>query len=103
MGPLPIRPAESLPFHTGADTFGSNLAAFAIFEIIELCVSQRSVTHTLNRLFGFRIDEIVVRRFKTRGAEYYRETRQNILRGSQLNMNKGRRVLGPGRKGPSEH
>jgi Transposase IS66 family len=24
-------------------------------------------------------DEIVVRRFKTRGAEYYRETRQNIL------------------------
>ena len=60
-------------------TFGSNLAAFAIFEIIELCVSQRSVAHTLNRLFGFRIDEIVVRRFKTRGAEYYRETRQNIL------------------------
>jgi hypothetical protein len=47
--------------------------------LIELCVSQRSVTHTLNRLFGFRIDEIVVRRFKTRGAEYYRETRQNIL------------------------
>jgi hypothetical protein len=59
--------------------YGRNLAAFAIFEIIELCVSQRSVTHTLNRLFGFRMDEIVVRRFKTRGAEYYRETRQNIL------------------------
>jgi predicted RecB family nuclease len=60
-------------------TYGRSLTAFAIFEIIELCVSQRSVTHTLNRLFGFRIDEIVVRRFKTRGAEYYRETRQNIL------------------------
>jgi predicted RecB family nuclease len=60
-------------------TFGKNLAAFVIFEIIELCVSQRSVTHTLNRLFGFRMREIVVRRFKTRGAEYYRETRQNIL------------------------
>ncbi len=60
-------------------TYGRNLAAFAIFEIIELCVSQRSVTHTLNRLFGFRMGEIVVRRFKTRGAEFYRETRQNIL------------------------
>lgn len=60
-------------------TYGRNLAAFAIFEIIELCVSQRSVTHTLNRLFGFRMDEIVIRRFKTRGAECYRETRQNIL------------------------
>lgn len=47
--------------------YGRNLAAFTIFEIIELCVSQRSVTETLNRLFGFQMDEIVVRRFKERG------------------------------------
>src|SRR5260370_12323578 len=47
--------------------------------MIELCVSQRSVTQTLNRLFGFQMDEIVVRRLKERGAEYYRETRKNIL------------------------
>src|SRR5439155_15769823 len=59
--------------------YGRNLVAFSIFEIIELCVSQRSVTETLNRLFGFQMDEIVVRRFKERGAEYYRETRKNIL------------------------
>jgi predicted RecB family nuclease len=59
--------------------YGRNLAAFCIFEIIELCVSQRSVTETLNRLFGFQMDEIVVRRFKERGAEYYRETRNKIL------------------------
>ncbi len=60
-------------------TYGRNLAAFSIFEMIELCVSQRSVTQTLNRLFGFQMDEIVVRRLKERGAEYYRETRKNIL------------------------
>jgi hypothetical protein len=42
-------------------------------------VSQRSVTATLNKLFGFQMDEIVVRRFKERGAEYYRETRKKIL------------------------
>ena len=59
--------------------YGRNLAAFCIFEIIELCVSQRSVTETLNRLFGFQMDEIVVRRFKERGAEYYLETRKKIL------------------------
>jgi hypothetical protein len=59
--------------------YGYNIVAFSIFEIIELCVSQRSVTETLNRLFGFQMDEIVVRRFKERGAEYYRETRKNIL------------------------
>ena len=60
-------------------TYGRNLAAFAIFEIIHLCVSQRSVAETLNRLFGFQMDEAVVRRFKERGAEYYRETRKKIL------------------------
>jgi predicted RecB family nuclease len=60
-------------------TYGRNLVAFSIFEIIELCVSQRSATETLNRLFGFQMDEIVVRRFKKRGAEYYRETRKKIL------------------------
>jgi hypothetical protein len=37
------------------------------------------VTETLNRLFGFQIDDNVVRRFKARGAEYYRETREKIL------------------------
>jgi len=60
-------------------TYGRNPVAFSIFEIIQLCVSQRSVTETLNRLFGFQMDEIVVRRFKERGAEYYRETRKKIL------------------------
>src|SRR5438045_2014503 len=62
-------------------TYGRNIAAFSIFEIIELCVSQRSLTQTLNRLFGFQMNENVVRRFKQRGAEYYRETRKNILAG----------------------
>ena len=60
-------------------TYGRNLAAFSIFEIIELCVSQRSVTETLNRLFGFQMNGNVVRRFKERGAEYYRDTREKIL------------------------
>jgi len=62
-------------------TYGRNLAAFSIFEVIELCVSQRSATQTLNRVFGFQMNENVVRRFKQRGAEYYRETRKNILAG----------------------
>ena len=60
-------------------TYGRNLVAFSIFEIIELCVSQRSVTETLNRLFGFQMDEIVVRRFKERQQQYYQETRKKIL------------------------
>ncbi|MGP8237088.1 MAG: IS66 family transposase, partial [Limisphaerales bacterium] len=59
--------------------YGRNLAAFIIFETIELCVSQRSVTQTLNRLFGFQMDENVVHRLKASGAEYYDETRKNIL------------------------
>lgn len=59
--------------------YGRNLAAFIIFETIELCVSQRSVTQTLNRLFGFQMDENVVHRLKASGAEFYDETRKGIL------------------------
>jgi predicted RecB family nuclease len=63
----------------GRTTYGRNIAAFCIFEVIELCVAQLSVAETLNRLFGFQMGEMVVRRFKERGAEYYRETRNTIL------------------------
>jgi predicted RecB family nuclease len=66
-------------FWDGRSTYGRNLAAFSIFEIIELCVSQRSVTESLNRLFGFQVDHNVVRRFKEHGAEYYQGTREKIL------------------------
>jgi hypothetical protein len=61
--------------------YGRNLAAFSVFEVIDLCVSLRSVTQTLNRVFGFRMNEYVVRRFKERAAEFHRETRENILAG----------------------
>jgi len=59
--------------------FGRNLAAFSIFEALELCVQQRSITQTLNRLFGFQLNENVVPRFKASAAEYYRTTRARIL------------------------
>jgi len=38
--------------------YGRNLAAFSVFEAIDLCVSLRSVTHTLNRVFGFHMNEM---------------------------------------------
>ena len=63
----------------GRTKYGRNLAAFIIYETIDLCVSQRSVTQTLNRLFGFQIDENVVHRLKASGAEFYEETRKSIL------------------------
>src|SRR5436190_10184633 len=66
-------------FFWDGSKYGRNLAAFSIFEIIELCVSKRSVTESLNRLFGFQVDHNVARRFKEHGAEYYQETREKIL------------------------
>ena len=33
--------------------YGRNLAAFSVFEAIDLCVSLRSVTQTLNKVFRF--------------------------------------------------
>jgi RNase_H superfamily len=61
-------------------TYGRNLAAFSIFEIIELCVSQRSVTQTLNRLFGFRMNENVVGRLKERGLNTTGKLERTSLR-----------------------
>jgi len=56
-----------------------NLASFCVFETIDLCVSQLSVTQTLNRLFGFQMNENVVHRIKESAAKYYEQTRKNIL------------------------
>ncbi|PYV28445.1 MAG: hypothetical protein DMG27_01175 [Acidobacteria bacterium] len=42
----------------GRTQYGRNLAAFSVFEAIDLCVSLRSVTHTLNRVFGFHMNEM---------------------------------------------
>ena len=59
--------------------FGWSLVAYFIYQIIELSVSQRTVTQSVNRLFGFDLDCSTVKKFKNRAADFYRGTQQKIL------------------------
>ena len=55
------------------------LVAYFLYQIIELGISQRTVTQSINRVFGFDLACPTVNKFKTRAAELYRGTQQEIL------------------------
>jgi predicted RecB family nuclease len=59
--------------------FGWNLVAYFVYQIIELSISQRIATQSMNRLFGFDLKYTTTKKFKSRAAEFYRETYQQIL------------------------
>ena len=59
--------------------FGRSLVRFVVFETIELCVPQLTVAQAINRLFGLGLKHSSVNQMKSRAAEYYLETRQQIL------------------------
>ena len=59
--------------------FGWNLIAYILFQVIELCIPQRVATLSINRLFGFDLSYQTVMQFKTRAAEFYEKTKQQIL------------------------
>ena len=59
--------------------FGWNLVAYFVYQIIELAISQRIVTQSINRLFGFDLKCNTGHGFKSRAAEFYMETYQKIF------------------------
>jgi len=59
--------------------FGWNLIAYVLFQVVELCIPQRIVTLSINRLFGFDLRYTTVMKFKTRAAEFYEKTKRQIL------------------------
>ena len=59
--------------------FGWNLIAYVLYQVVELCIPQRIVTLSINRLFGFDLRYTTVKTFKTRAAEFYEKTKQQIL------------------------
>jgi hypothetical protein len=53
--------------------------AYFVYQVIKLCIPQRIVTQSINRLFGFNLTCTTTHGFKSRAAEFYRETYQQIL------------------------
>jgi predicted RecB family nuclease len=59
--------------------FGWNLVAYLLYHVIGLRIPQRTVTQSVNRLFGFELRGSTVNKFKMRAADFYSKTQQQIL------------------------
>jgi predicted RecB family nuclease len=60
--------------------YGPDLVAYLLYNIIELRFAQRSVTDSLNRLFGLQLLPGSVNSLKARAAQFYRDTYSTILK-----------------------
>jgi predicted RecB family nuclease len=59
--------------------FGWNLVAYFLYQVIQLRISQRIVTLSMNELFGLNLKCVTTHQFKSRAAEFYKETQRQIL------------------------
>ena len=66
-------------YQNGHRKWGWNLVAYFLYHIIELRISQLTVQHSLNRLFGFGIVRSTLNNFKTYASDYYSGTKRKIM------------------------
>jgi len=59
--------------------YGWNLISYFFYQVIDLCIPQRTVVQNFNRLFGFELHRSTLHNLKIRTADYYKETKQQIL------------------------
>ena len=63
----------------GKSMYGRNVVGTVAYMLIELCMTQRSVSIGLNRMFKLGIHEREIHRLKGSASRFYELTRQNIL------------------------
>ena len=59
--------------------YGWNLVSYFFYQIIGLCIPQRTVVQNFNRLFGFELHRSTLHNLKIRTADYYKDTKHQIL------------------------
>ncbi len=59
--------------------YGWNLISYFFYQVVDLCIPQRKVVQSFNRLFGFELSRSTLHNLKIRTANYYSETKQQIL------------------------
>ena len=62
-----------------ARKWGWNVLSYFIYHVVGLRVPQRTMQHTLHRLFGFDLVHSTLNNLKIKAADYYSVTRQRIL------------------------
>lgn len=63
----------------GNRKLGWNVLSHSVYHIVHLCISQLTVQHTMNRLFGFNIGKTTLNKLKSKASDYYSETNKKIL------------------------
>ena len=58
--------------------YGQQLIAYVIYNIIELNIPQLKLAQSMNRLFGYSVNQSTINRLKIRATEFYSETLQKI-------------------------
>ena len=66
-------------FQHGHIKYGWNLISYFFYQVVELCIPQRTVVQAFNRLFGFDLSRSTLYNLKIRTADYYGTTKQQIL------------------------
>jgi hypothetical protein len=66
-------------WHLHGRKWGWNVVAYFIYHIVGLHVPQRTMQHSLNRLFGFDLSAQNMNEFKTKAADHYLVTKNKIL------------------------
>lgn len=74
--------------------FGRNLVAYILYHVIELAIPQLAVKRSLDRLFGYRMQQCALSRIKAKAGQIYQDTRRMILekivRGSLVHVDETR-------------
>jgi len=63
----------------GGSMYGRNVVSTVAYMLIELCMTQRSISSGLNSMFRLGIHEREIHRLKRSAAQFYKLTRQKIL------------------------
>ena len=59
--------------------WGWNIMAYFVYHIVNLCIPQRTMQHSINRLFGFNLSHNTLNEFKVKAANHYLLTKRKIL------------------------
>jgi hypothetical protein len=77
--------------------YGRDLVAFVVYQVIELCIAQRTIGDSMNRLFRLGLAQCSINNFKVSAARHYNETREKILvemvKGNLIHADETRIVL----------
>ncbi len=60
--------------------WGWNIVSYFVYNVIELCIPQLTLQHSINRLFGGHLVRSSLNEFKARASRIYCDTREEILK-----------------------